>query len=618
LTDEYDTGVLLLTLQGLINRHPDTLTPLFLNTVGVFSQFPRADAHWVHYLETTKNVTFANYTASGVSGLLAAILDASDGRIGGVVLYDAVAPEPDATRYIALNLCGLESLLPVTPALRRAYPRLAALPVRHDLRKRWATNGAAYAFALSSLMPRANRSVGWSAGRTHRDDAGWEVWQGGPPEMALLGLDIAIARSGFIFNLTPNATACDVPRSGFIFNLTRRARGAPDSSATSRRIHLQPHSATATATCRGSPQEASLFDAIMEGLNTTVAGSLPSLPAIYGWSEPESEYTQRVSRGGGYVLCSEAPNLSFWAFFAIAPGALHNAFGRAARAAAAARPPPPLDTKTYVVFQTNEGDTPKIVAGLFGGSWLNPKRGAVAIAWGINLLLCREFPALMEYFAASASANDTFFAGTSGAGYVYPSIMPAAAFTRYAQQVERVSAMYSAPPATGAPADWGVDIWNWGVPEGTLGGEWARMIAEYARVAPAVGAFSQQAIGVNATTLCVPIPAAAAAARAFVPVSFAARSLWYPGSPSAPWSRSGQTRAGALDDLERRIRATERRGVTTFSIVYGLVDGNSGPEGLDAIDAALAMAARLPRERFDIVGAQEFARLSVLHCARST
>jgi len=100
-----------------------------------------------------------------------------------------------------------------------------------------------------------------------------------------------------------------------------------------------------------------------------------------------------------------------------------------------------------------------------------------------------------------------------------------------------------------------------------------------------------------------------------VPVSFASKLLWYPGSPNAPWSRAtGQTRAGALDDLEARIRATDRANTTTFTIVYGLVDGNRGPGSLDAIDAALAMVARLPRERFEIIGAQDLARLSAEHC----
>jgi hypothetical protein len=35
-------------------------------------------------------------------------------------------------------------------------------------------------------------------------------------------------------------------------------------------------------------------------------------------------------------------------------------------------------------------------------------------------VLAREFPALMEYFAHTATANDTFFGATSGCGYVAP------------------------------------------------------------------------------------------------------------------------------------------------------------------------------------------------------
>ena len=143
------------------------------------------------------------------------------------------------------------------------------------------------------------------------DDAGFEVWQGSPPEMPLLGLDVAIARSGFLFNLSPNATDCKLPK-------------APVGQQ-----------------CKGSKQEAALFDRVMAGLNgsssssnsggggggssssatansrkSSAAATPPtprSLPQIYGWTEAESDYTIRVSQGGGVVLCSGAPNLSFWA-----------------------------------------------------------------------------------------------------------------------------------------------------------------------------------------------------------------------------------------------------------------------------------------------------------------
>jgi hypothetical protein len=65
-----------------------------------------------------------------------------------------------------------------------------------------------------------------------------------------------------------------------------------------------------------------------------------------------------------------------------------------------------------VTFQTNEGDTPKIVAGLYGGTWLSPRRGSAPVAWGVNPMLARTFPHLMEFYMQTATANDTFFGGT--------------------------------------------------------------------------------------------------------------------------------------------------------------------------------------------------------------
>jgi len=62
------------------------------------------------------------------------------------------------------------------------------------------------------------------------------------------------------------------------------------------------------------------------------------------------------------VYSSGAPNLSLWSFLATAlPPIAKAAFGSVARAAAAGKPPAPLKKKVYVTFQTNEGDTPKIV-----------------------------------------------------------------------------------------------------------------------------------------------------------------------------------------------------------------------------------------------------------------
>lgn len=93
-----------------------------------------------------------------------------------------------------------------------------------------------------------------------------------------------------------------------------------------------------------------------------------------------------------------------------------------------------LDKKKYYIsFYTNEGDTPKILAALFALTWLSPKRGSVPVSWGIDPYIGEVCPALVEFYANTATFNDTFFAGCSGAGYSYPFHMPN--FVNYAKHV---------------------------------------------------------------------------------------------------------------------------------------------------------------------------------------
>jgi hypothetical protein len=56
--------------------------------------------------------------------------------------------------------------------------------------------------------------------------------------------------------------------------------------------------------------------------------------------------------------------------------------------------------------------------------WLDPRRGSVPIAWGIDPLILDVSPGLLDFYARTSTPNDTFFAGTAGAGYAYPWSMP--------------------------------------------------------------------------------------------------------------------------------------------------------------------------------------------------
>ena len=116
-------------------------------------------------------------------------------------------------------------------------------------------------------------------------------------------------------------------------------------------------------------------------------------------------------------MCSFAsPNLSFWAQFPL---------DRAKGAPARARALPAHDRgaaldrrKYYVTFETNEGDTPRILVSNMASAWASPQRGSAPVAWAIDPLLAERFPALFDYYARTATRNDSFIAGTAGAGYL--------------------------------------------------------------------------------------------------------------------------------------------------------------------------------------------------------
>ncbi len=138
---------------------------------------------------------------------------------------------------------------------------------------------------------------------------------------------------------------------------------------------------------------------------------------IFGWGEPEDAYCETVSSHDNYIMCAEAPNLSFWA---------HVPCERADWTQPARRDPASftLENKHYIALCTSEGDTPKIAISVQGGAWLDPNRGKVPVNWGMNPLHLKFFPALMEFYWDTATERDYFVGGASGAGYTYPNRMP--------------------------------------------------------------------------------------------------------------------------------------------------------------------------------------------------
>ena len=151
-----------------------------------------------------------------------------------------------------------------------------------------------------------------------------------------------------------------------------------------------------------------------------IQGRLGPNCGIYGWGEPEDDYCRMASMNSNYIMCAEAPNLSFHAQVR-ADGRTDTA---EFRQKSHPKEPFRLEDKVYVAFLTTEGDAMKIHTVFQGGAWHDPDRGKVPVNWGFQPRMLDIAPGMAEYYFSSMSEKDYFYCGCSGAGYTYPNWMP--------------------------------------------------------------------------------------------------------------------------------------------------------------------------------------------------
>lgn len=152
------------------------------------------------------------------------------------------------------------------------------------------------------------------------------------------------------------------------------------------------------------PSDAARFDAIL--------ASLDEPGEVWGWAEPEwMVFNKRVSESGNYIVNTGA-NGSFHATVPADTAVFKQNTHQTTSSVT-------LEDKYYVIFQQTEGDTMKMPFGLFNGMWNSSQRGQVPLNYGINPILARDFPAVLEYFydKAPPTATDYFYSG-GGLGYV--------------------------------------------------------------------------------------------------------------------------------------------------------------------------------------------------------
>ena len=166
--------------------------------------------------------------------------------------------------------------------------------------------------------------------------------------------------------------------------------------------------------------ERALFERIM-------AETEPPTPYL-GWfaQDVAGEFggTELASRHGVYVLAADwFENMS-----------VHSG-SRARVSARQPQPPsPPLENKIYVTFTVSEGDNLQYNQHRLRRLWDDPGRGSVPINWSTSPLLADVARNFLGHYQRTATGNDLFVAGPSGAGYIYPTPWPDETFDAFTAQ----------------------------------------------------------------------------------------------------------------------------------------------------------------------------------------
>lgn len=346
-------------------------------------KFSNTCDYWMDYFESIGMVKFRKATLADLCREFAA-------DIKGVIRYEKLGDD----LCIAGTMAGLRSAVPVTDEVRRQLEQELgrSLPVVFDVnevRSAYPPGSdsriEAHRWAIENLLPQCDRSAALSRDKTYGQDA----------HDILIDSDLAIMNRWFIFDLT------------YMSEETRTGKNdKPDPS------------------WGFEPPDKELLVKILESLKQP-------FPPVYGWGRPyESALIRRLAINSAVKICTGNGNASFFQSMPMQTDSFRQIVPHVEK--------PPLESKVYVCFAVNEGDTLKYLTGLMnGGGWLQSQRGSIPINWGMDPLLYEKFPGLVSHYYKTATPNDYFFSAPSGWGYLAPFMLPAKQIPIYGELVKR-------------------------------------------------------------------------------------------------------------------------------------------------------------------------------------
>ncbi|MFQ5910470.1 MAG: GxGYxYP domain-containing protein, partial [Thermoplasmata archaeon] len=170
------------------------------------------------------------------------------------------------------------------------------------------------------------------------------------------------------------------------------------------------------------------------GFMEKVLESTPENAPILGWfpsptGAEENFYVQMISESGKMAIGGENfPNLSVLSSFQLAEGLRQSPMRRDLE----------LKDKVYLTISIPDGDNIDFMNQRMREIWNHDLRGSIPISWSMEPLLWELAPVFLEYLYDDATPSDTFVAGPSGAGYIYPDFIPDENLNLYLWRAKRL------------------------------------------------------------------------------------------------------------------------------------------------------------------------------------
>jgi hypothetical protein len=422
LRDAWDEVHAIAALQGIVNREAPVLYVTAIhNPEG--GDIPidewwlerlRANGAWLHNRPVER--------IESRDGLLRKFRK----QIHGVVVYDENVP---ATSNIASTIAGVDDVLPVRYDMRRnsLFRHLTedlGLPVKTwlvypDGKPMFTGTGRIPGTNEPSTGSAKNDAYRWAiakyleSGRCNTDALGFYIdaaWLKNPNASTfwnntLTNHDWFIARRSFFFDLSPwdDEPATDDPgqKPGTDLETLKRILAAVTKRNAGRKMtHVGgfipwafKYTDRAGGKHEGVPTEWKFVE-ILSGydayLDADALGLCAMANASFFSHQPLTEYPEEKPKDLAPYLVDGK----------VAP-------------------------KQYVTFYVGDWDSAAWMYQMLPSLWGDAGRGSFPMGWAFNPELAARFPAGFWYTRATRTANDSFVAGDSGAGYVNPSLLAA-------------------------------------------------------------------------------------------------------------------------------------------------------------------------------------------------